>query len=85
MFAAPLRSTRVAYAGMASHSNLYVRGWTSPEFGEADLVQLFSQHGEITSLRMVAGGEAGQQAPHAFVKYELPAQVGRPGCYHYAI
>jgi hypothetical protein len=65
---------------MAAHSNLYVRGWSADQFCEADLVQLFAAHGEITSLRMVAGGENGQAAPHAFVKMERPAQVrGRLG------
>ena len=59
------------------HSNLYVRGWTAHEsFSEADLLAIFSSHGDIQSLRLVAGSEAGQQAPHAFVKYENPSQVG---------
>ena len=54
------------------HSNLYTRGFP-PDFSEAELIQLFGEHGSIVSLRVVAAAEG--QAPHAFVKYEQPGQV----------
>ena len=59
-----------------SHSNIYARGYGG-ECTEADLVHLFGQHGEITSIRVVSGqldgGSGG--APHCFVRYASSSQV----------
>lgn len=66
---------------MASNvTNLYCRGFP-PDFGESELIQLFSAHGTISSIRVVAGGEqggTGTSAPHAFIKYEASEQASCP-------
>lgn len=62
---------------LPTHGNVYCRGWSAEApLSEADVLSIFSPHGEITSLRLVAGGEGGSAAaPHAFVRYEHAAQV----------
>lgn len=70
---------------LPGHSNVYLRGFPL-EWGEAELLALCRAHGPVTSIRVVAGEQQGGSAGtsgcsnHAFVKYELPEQVGRcPG------